>query len=138
MTKFSDDFWKEWETNADYIEGDNVDFAFLFDDDKYNLNIPKKYSPIKPSKFFKQKIITEFMQKYLEYNDLSFMYNGKEEKIIKERVYGYEGPKKFFLNIPYPADDNSKPKQTSDKYTIGDFFKEEKDEWDENIKRNIN
>ena len=129
--KFTDNFWSEWEKNAGYENDDKIDFAFLTDDENFEPKIPEAYLQIKPTEFFDQRIIMKFMEK-LEYNDLSLVFNGKEEKILKKPELGYDGPKRFFLIIQYPDKITCKKQISSDAYPLGAFFQDKTKAWGEN------
>jgi len=125
----AENFWREWESNVGYLKNDNIDFAFLSDDENFDIGVPSEYSYLNPTDFFNKSIIKQFM-KNLEYNDLSFIYEGGEEKIVKKKEMGYNGPKKFFLNIRFPSEKIIIKQQSADEYTLGEHFRTiKKEEW---------
>nr|AGS53544.1 type I restriction-modification system M subunit [uncultured bacterium contig00062] len=121
---FTDDFWNEWKYNSSYHENDNVAFAFLSDDETFNPEIKQDFNFIQPAAFFPKTLIMEFMEK-LEFNNITLVYKGKEEKIFNKAVFGYEGQKKFYLKM-YPSEpsENYVEQSDSSEYTFIDFLKE--------------
>jgi hypothetical protein len=131
---FSGNFWMEWEEYAGYLEGDKVDFAFLSDDIAFKFPGLEIYSFVNPTKYFNIGKIIKFMEEKLDYNDLSFEFNGREEKIIKCKL-GYKGPKKFYLSIPYPFSETAEyQKPSNGDSVLGDFFIKKAHEYENNYK----
>jgi hypothetical protein len=130
---FFDNFWPEWEVSAHYAKGDQVDFAFLSDDISFKFTGFERFSFVNPTEYFSIGKVKKFMEEKLNYNDLSFEYEEKEEKIPKCNKLVYKGPKKFYLNIPYPA--NKIIKKPSERvYDLEDFFNEKVERYKNNYK----
>jgi hypothetical protein len=129
---FTDNFWAEWKENAGYIEGDKVDFAFLSDDMNFQFPSLEMFSFTNPTDYFNIEKIKQYMEEKIEYNDLSFVFNEREEKIIKCKL-GYKGPKKFYLSIPYPSE-NIIEKSSNGEYSLGTHIKKKAQEYENNYK----
>jgi len=132
---FSGDFWEDWMCDAGFADGDKVDFAFLSDDNAFKFTGYKKFSFAEPTEYFNTGKIEQFMEDKLEYNNLSFEFNGREKEILKCKL-GYKGPKKFYLSIPYPSDETLKYHKPSseDEFNLGIFIQERAERMDKNCK----
>jgi len=130
---FSDHFWDDWIYDTSYIEGDEADFAFLSDDAGFKFTGHKKFLNLNSTKYFTTGKIRQFMKDNLEYYDLSFVFNGREIKIDNFKPE-YKGPKKFYLSIPYPSNDETVnyPEPSNNDFSLGDYFKKVAQGWDEN------
>jgi hypothetical protein len=131
---FSDDFWKDWKEYASYIKDDKVDFAFLSDNSAFKFPDLEDFSFVNPTEYFNIGKITKFMEEELNYNDLSFIFNEREKKIIKEAKLGYKGPKKFYLTIPCPNEAAEYQKPSGGDIVLGDLFKKKVAEYESNYK----
>jgi len=101
-------FWTEWKKYAGYSykKGDKVDFAFLSDDKDFKFQGYRKKFSLVDSTTLTDKI-SRFMEKELDYNDLSFEFDGMEEPINKNESGCKKGPKKFYLSIACQSKDEA-------------------------------
>lgn len=112
------DFWTWWKAAVSYIDGEFVDFCFLYD---------KEYSMVKHSLPAVQKscwdreLVEVFFSEMTEYSHISIMAEDGTEMLIDKKnvLFSDNTPSVFYTNIPLKGD--KKVKEIADEKEINPF-----------------
>ena len=104
---FDNDFWAWWKAAVSYIDGEVVDFCFLYDKEYSILNHP---FPAALESCWNQEILEDFFMEMTEYSHLSVRTKDNSEIVINNRnlLISNNIPMVFYTNIPLKTRENTK------------------------------
>lgn len=120
----SDDFWDWWRKAAAYINGEPVDFCFLFDNREYSI-LSHDFLQAENT-CWTRKAVEDFFTGMQDFSHISLISeNGREVRIDKaDQMFADNTVTVFYTNIPLESSKKKMASESGDMTPFARYFRE--------------